>query len=299
MRPGSPADLPALREVMKGLARAGVINCVPNSGWFQRMLGDFDWSARSRVVEEDGAVVAGVLVFDRSIPEGTLARAEIVAGPELLVPLADWGIALSRAAAAWGVQVWRGRGHADGLERTGLARARRFWRMDRPNLLAVPALPLAEGYRLVDAGSGEFGQEAWLDAYDRAFAEHWRHSPGRLEVLQGRRAAPGFKPELELMAVAPDGRPAAVVISGLEEYEEDWRPQPVGLVGIVGTLPGHRRRGLAAALTAEALRRLRAAGARSSSLYVDAQNPTRAYDVYRRLGYEVGFEDEVWELTFS
>jgi len=91
------------------------------------------------------------------------------------------------------------------------------------------------------------------------------------------------------------GRPP----SGLEEYEEDRRPQPVGLVGIVGTLPEHRRRGLAAALTAEALRRLRAAGARSSSLYVDAENPTRAYEVYRRLGYEVGFEDEVWELTFN
>ena len=85
----------------------------------------------------------------------------------------------------------------------------------------------------------------------------------------------------------------------LEDYEEDRRPQPVGLVGIVGTVREHRRRGLAAGLTAEALRRLRAAGARSSSLYVDAQNPTRAYDVYRKLGYEVGFEDEVWELTFN
>jgi len=142
MRPGKPSDLRALRVVMKRLVREGIVNCVPNAAWFQRMLGDFDWAARSRVVEQDGAMVAGVLVFDRPIPEGTLARAEIIAGPELLVPLADWGIALSRASAAWGVQVWRGRGHGDGLERTGLARARRFWRMDRPNLLAVPALPL-------------------------------------------------------------------------------------------------------------------------------------------------------------
>ena len=299
MRPGKPSDLRALRVVMKRLVREGIVNCVPNAAWFQRMLGDFDWAARSRVVEQDGAMVAGVLVFERPIPEGTLARAEIIAGPELLVPLADWGIALSRASAAWGVQVWRGRGHGDGLERTGLARARRFWRMDRPNLLAVPALPLANGYRLLDDTAGAISEQEWMDAYELAFAEHWRHSRGRLETLQRRRSAPGFVPGLELMAVTATGRPAALVISGLEEYEEDRRPQPVGLVGIVGTLPEHRRRGLAAALTAEALRRLRAAGARSSSLYVDAENPTRAYEVYRRLGYEVGFEDEVWELTFN
>ena len=280
------------------MVRQGALNCVPNATWFQRMLGDFDWDARSRVVEQDGAIMAGVLVFDRLLPEGTVARAEIIAGPELLVPLADWGIALSRASAAWAVQVWRGRGHGDGLERTGLALARRFWRMDRPNLLAVPALPLADGYRLLDDTASEISEQQWLDTYELAFAEHWRHSPGRLDALQRRRSAPGFVPGLELMAVTAGGKPAAFVISGLEEYEEDRRPQPVGLVSMVGTLNQHRRRGLARALTAEALRRLRAAGARSSSLYVDAQNPTRAYDVYQRLGYEVGFEDEVWELVF-
>src|SRR5712691_8240700 len=150
MRPGRPADLAGLIEVQKRLVREGVFNCVPTAGWFERMMGDFDWAARSRVIEEAGAVVAGVLVLDRPIAQGTLARAEVIAGPELLAPLADWGIALGRAAGAWGVQVWRGRGHADGLDRTGLTRARSFWRMDRPNLLAVPGLALAGGYRLLD-----------------------------------------------------------------------------------------------------------------------------------------------------
>lgn len=298
MRPGGPGDLVALREVMKRLVRQGILNAVPTPSFFERRLGDFDWAARSRIVVQDGEIVGGVLVFDRPVPEGTLARAEIIAGPELLVPLADWGIALSRASAAWAVQVWRGRGHTAGLERTGLAQVRGFWRMDRPNLLAIPAPPLPAGYRLLDDTATEMDEQRWLETYELAFAEHWRHSPGRPDIFQSLRSAPSFVAGLHLMALSADGRPAALVISGLEDYEEDRRPQPVGLVGTVGTVPEHRRRGLAAALTAEALRRLRAAGARSSSLYVDAQNPTRAYDVYRRLGYEVGFEDEVWELTF-
>jgi ribosomal protein S18 acetylase RimI-like enzyme len=72
----------------------------------------------------------------------------------------------------------------------------------------------------------------------------------------------------------------------------------VGLISSVGTLPAHRRHGLARWLVAEVMRRLRAAGARSASLYVDGMNPTRAFEIYRKLGFEVAFEAEVWEATF-
>ena len=73
----------------------------------------------------------------------------------------------------------------------------------------------------------------------------------------------------------------------------------MGLVSSVGTLPEHRRRGLATWLVVEMLRRLRDAGARSASLYVDGQSPMKAYDVYRKIGFEVATEAEVWEATFS
>jgi len=204
MRPGRPADLAALLEVEKRLVRAGVFNCVPTASWYERMLGDFDWAARSRVIEEASTVVAGVLVVDRPIPEGILARAEVVAGPELLVPLAEWGIALSRAAGAWGVQLWRGRGHAEGLERTGLRLARGFWRMDRRNLLAVPAIPLAEGYRLTDGADPDLSEERWLETYELAFAEQ--------KVADESRA---FKQQVGLEAADV----CAVTLSDLEDSE--------------------------------------------------------------------------------
>jgi ribosomal protein S18 acetylase RimI-like enzyme len=69
------------------------------------------------------------------------------------------------------------------------------------------------------------------------------------------------------------------------------------VVEVVGTLPEHRRRGLAMALTAEAVRRLARHGARCVSLYVDGLNPNRAYDVYRRLGFELAYQYEVFEAS--
>ena len=67
---------------------------------------------------------------------------------------------------------------------------------------------------------------------------------------------------------------------------------------IVVTAPVDASR-LASWLVAEGLIRLRAAGARSASLYVDGLNETRAFDAYRKLGFELAFETEVWEASFQ
>src|ERR1700730_7502047 len=108
----------------------------------------------------------------------------------------------------------------------------------------------------------------------------------------------GSPPQLSLMAPAPDGSLAAVALGQVEAYLDDPRSQPVGVLSSVGTVPEHRRKGLASWLVAEELRLLRDGGARSASLYVDGWNHTRAFDAYRKLGFELAFESEVWEATF-
>jgi hypothetical protein len=55
---------------------------------------------------------------------------------------------------------------------------------------------------------------------------------------------------------------------------------------------------LAYSLTAAALGRLRGRGAASASLYVDGLNPTRAYDVYSRLGFSVAYQYDVFEQEY-
>src|SRR5258707_27265 len=113
-----------------------------------------------------------------------------------------------------------------------------------------PAPVPVDGYELLDGSCVPEG--SWAHVHNRSFADHWRFSPRSEEELMT-----GKVPRLCLMAVkAITGEPAAVTLCQLETYVEDPRPQPVGLVSSVGTVPKHRRHGLASWLVAEGLHRL-------------------------------------------
>src|ERR1700674_40943 len=298
MRPGRASDLPGLVELWRSEVRAGIRDSVPSEPQVKGMLAQFDWGARSRMVDDGEAALAGaVVVSSRPSPEGIVARidpavASRAATALVTRDLVEWGLQLSRAAGAAAAQVWGGPGQAGLLKGLGLEMVRPWWRMDRTLAGALPAPVPVTGYRLLDGAGVPKG--TWAPMHNRSFADHWRFSPRTEEELIA-----GKPLQLCLMAVsAGSGEPAAVTLCQLEAYDEDTRPQPVGLVSSVGTVPQHRRRGLATWLVAESLLRLKSAGARVASLYVDGLNETRAFDAYRKLGFELAFETEVWEATF-
>ena len=293
MRPGRPADLDLLLRRFSADAALGRRDFV-SPAWLSNMLADFDWDTRCRVVdsgEEEGMV----LVMDRHTVAGTVTRIEASSSTGELASLLEWGLLLSHATGAVAAQVWRRRGSGD-LQGLGMEFRRPFWRMDRPDLEAIPEPPAVPGYRVVTQETEAHPMEVWAELYNRSFSQHFNHSPETAEEFQKRH---GRNPDLLLMAVAGDGEPAALVLGGVDDLMAgDRRLSPLGMVGVVGTLPEHRRRGLGLLLTAESLRRLKARGAASASLYVDGQNADRAYDIYRRLGFEIGVETEVWEKRF-
>jgi ribosomal protein S18 acetylase RimI-like enzyme len=276
--------------------RAGRRDCVPGDERMHRMLAGFDWGTSSRVAEgPDGQIEGAVLVSSRAAPIGTIAivEASVARGrTELLGDLTRWGVGLSKAAGATTAMVWRGRGHSEGLDRLGLELVRPWWRMDRSLATQPPTPPAVAGYELRDAASAR--SDSWAQAHNLSFADHWRFTPRDEDELMAGRPS-----ELSLMAVTTAEAAAALALGQIERYKADPRPQPVGVISSVGTLPQHRRRGLATWLVAEALLRLRAAGARHASLYVDGQNPTGAIDAYRKLGFELAFETEVWEARLQ
>jgi mycothiol synthase len=292
VRAGRPDDYRALCAIWSEEVRRGARDSVPDRSWLQRQMGDFDWEARSRALENGSGPQGFVLVWHREGMEGTVARLETAARSEpARLELLEWGLRLSRAAGASAAQAWLPADYdAAALAPLGLSPVRTFWRMDRPDLEGVPAAPLAAGYRLaVPAQPGVAAQ-----TFNQAFADHWRFSPVTADQVRSY----GQPADLCLIAMTEDDTPAAIVWSALEEHDADTRAQPVGLVNVVGTVPGHRRQGLGLALTAEALRRLNRHAARSASLYVDAMNPTRAYELYRRLGFEVAYQYQVFEARW-
>lgn len=80
-------------------------------------------------------------------------------------------------------------------------------------------------------------------------------------------------------AIAPSGE------QGREAY-----------VAYVGTLPGHRGRGLATNLLAHTLHACKAADFATSSLDVDTANPTGALGIYERAGYRVRYRQDNYAL---
>jgi ribosomal protein S18 acetylase RimI-like enzyme len=291
MRPGRADDLPRLIEMWRAEVAAGRQDTLPNEEWLRRRLAHYDWEAQTRVVEDGGRIAGSVMVISRPSPDGIIATLHAAGEPQVYVRLVDWGVTLSHAAGASVVQLFVGKGLVDGLEQTGLRPVRPWWRMDRA-MVDLPQVPPVAGFALADARA--VPPSSWAEMFNRTFADHWRFAPrGEGEIIGGR------EPELCLMAItASDRTPAGIAVGELEDYPGDPRPQPVGLISSVGTLPEHRRQGLATWLVAEVLRRLRDAGARSASLYVDGASPVKAFDVYRKMGFEVAKETEVWEATF-
>jgi ribosomal protein S18 acetylase RimI-like enzyme len=258
------------------------------------MLAKFDWEAKSRVVDSDGShdLTGAVLVTSRATPHGVVATLHAAGSPEVVQGLVQWGLQLSRAAGAATADLFIGHGHGETFKTLGLEMVRPWWRMDRSLGGSLPAVQPIAGYALLDGTNAQPG--TWGATFNRSFEDHWRFSPRSEDELIRDKS-----PELCLLAVtAADRSPAAITHGQVETYVDDSRPQPVGVVSSVGTTPEHRRRGLANWLVAEELMRLRDAGSRQASLYVDGWSNTRAYDAYRKLGFEVAFEAEVWEATF-
>jgi ribosomal protein S18 acetylase RimI-like enzyme len=145
--------------------------------------------------------------------------------------------------------------------------------------LARPEVP--DGYELRTV-RGDEDVDARVEVHRAAF------SPSRVVPASYRRLmrAWPYRPELDQVAVAPDGSFAAFCLCWLDEDNR------VGNLEPVGTHPDHRRLGLARAVCQAGLRSLRAAGAETALVYsVGGSDATKLYE-------SVGFTARSRHLTF-
>lgn len=170
------------------------------------------------------------------------------------------------------------------LDAEGFEINRWFFLMRRPTLDDIPEASLPEGIEIRPVRPDH--HRAIFDAEFEAFRDHWQphdYDEAEFESLHKKADV-----DTGLWVVAWDGDEIAGVVQNWIWAEENRRlGVKRGWLEHISVRRPWRRRGLGRAITAESLRRLRAAGMGDAMLGVDAENPTGALGLYEGLGFEV------------
>lgn len=170
-------------------------------------------------------------------------------------------------------------------ERAGLAPLRHYALLRRDLSVALPDVAAADGV-VVEPWTADVEEEVRL-AHNAAFADHWGSQPQSAERWLEQRWA--FVREWSLVARDTQA-PGAPVVGYLksEKLPDDWPAQGFtsAYVDILGVVREARGRGVASLLLARAMALYAAEGIEYATLSVDTANPTGAFQLYERLGFE-------------
>jgi mycothiol synthase len=133
-------------------------------------------------------------------------------------------------------------------------------------------------------------EEAYVDLFQRSFADHPSPIFISLESVRYVHSLPGFDPSAFLL-VTPQGRDEPIAFCRISLISEG--DTTIGEVEFIGVLPEWRRRGLGRELLRWSVHRLRQAGAGEVTLTVEALNE-RAFAMYERAGFRRVHEWPRW-----
>ena len=177
------------------------------------------------------------------------------------------------------------------LESCGFAADRYFFSMARCLRRAAPTLTeripepqFPAGFTLRQVQS-EQDAEAWVEMFNQSFIDHWNHHDLTVESYKHWRTDPDYRPELDLIAVAPDGTFAAFCYCHISPEGNKRNGRNEGWIGVLGTRRGFRNQGLGRAMLLAGMQRLKAAGVDTARLAVDADNPNGAGRLYESVGF--------------
>ena len=147
---------------------------------------------------------------------------------------------------------------------------------------SVPEPLVPPGYTLRPV-QGEADLERRVAVHRDAFA------PSRMTIANHRRVmqAPTYRPQLDLVVVAPDESFAAFGIFWLDEQNR------IGLVEPLGCHPHHRRRGLSRALLCAGLHRLVELDATMAYVTTGGSNDA-ARQLYESVGFRMAGQNYAW-----
>jgi mycothiol synthase len=244
---------------------------------------DADWPARIRIWTDGSRTVGWGWI---SLPnvldwfvapdldetdERALRREMIRWATERVAALATEGEGPAPVLEVWAADGWPEAGmvSAMGFTPTDEALSQFFQSLERD----LPEPEVAPEYAVRTMG-GPAEIPARVEVHRSAFAPS-KLTVEKYDILVG---LPGYRYDLDCVAVAPDGSFAAFTMCWLDPEAE------VGYFEPVGTHQDHRRLGLGKAVNAFGLRRLRDEGAREALVYGEVANPA-SQALYRSVGF--------------
>jgi mycothiol synthase len=177
------------------------------------------------------------------------------------------------------------------LEAHGFTVARYFFVMRRPLDQPIPEPQFPAGFTLRAMSHDRADVERWVEMYNLSFIDHWGFHPLTLERRLHRMSDPQYRPEQDLVGVAPDGTFAGFCVCFIDATDNALRGRKDGWIGVLGTRRGYRKIGLGRAMLLAGLHLLKREGMDTGVLDVDAENPTGALRLYESVGFTVDKTD--------
>jgi ribosomal protein S18 acetylase RimI-like enzyme len=177
------------------------------------------------------------------------------------------------------------------LEGHGYREVRRFYEMviELTEEPSVPELPA--GLVVDELREGEY--EAFYNALNEAFAEHWEWHPQPFDEWLERREGQDRDENGPIWFVVRDGDELAAVT------RNDLSIAGAGYIGAIGVRPAWRGKGLAKAVLQRSFAEFWRRGTTRVTLDVDSQNSTGAVAVYERVGMHVDTCGVAFEKTLE
>jgi mycothiol synthase len=135
--------------------------------------------------------------------------------------------------------------------------------------------------------------EAWTEAFNISFRDHWGHVDALLDEAQHWLETTPYV-DTDYFFLAMDGDKIAGMSLCLMHLTEDMN---AGYIETVGVLPEYRRQGIALNLLRYSFRELKAVGRKRAVLDVDADSLTGATRLYEKAGMHVVRKNYAWEKT--
>lgn len=134
---------------------------------------------------------------------------------------------------------------------------------------------------------------------NESFKEHPNFRPRTVEETKYAVLDMPWYGEQNIFFAMAENEPVGYVNAGIDVGLNREKNLKYGWVLDIGVLKPYRRKGIGARLMVHAMQVLRDKGMTDALLYVDETNPTRAVELYEKVGFKVAIKSVIYELALT